>query len=226
MDVDESTVKVVIGVAAAVVGWVLAQLTSLIKDWVRARKIKALLLEELQDVEKEVDRVIFSLARDLQIYGAQGIDSSACIGVSNFIFANYYKDALLYLSQSQRISYQLIHSLVRNLNEGLESIRELIVEVHKHHNKNGVNEETAILGREWGELVKAQYRNAAALRWHVRYHLDNKRAPALSPMAEAHEQYLQYLSEVEGQVEKAIKSGESIERERFDEIYSPESFRK
>lgn len=94
-----------------------------------------MLLKELADIDVEVGRLLISLSRDLQIYGAKGIENSVGTGVSNFVFSNYYKDALLYLNQHQRVSYQLIHSLVKNLNEGLDEIRDILTAVHKAHQR-------------------------------------------------------------------------------------------
>ncbi|UCV20573.1 hypothetical protein [Ferribacterium limneticum] len=224
MDNTDLIIKLGIGIASGFIGWLLAQVTSLVKDWAKARKIKALLLEELRDVDREMERVMTSSARDLQIYGAKGVGNSACIGVSNYIFSNYYKDALLSLNQNQRISYQLIHSLIRSLNEGLDSIRSLTTEIQKHHQKNGTTEETVVFGKEWGEMIKAEYINSAAIRWHVRYHIDNECNPDLSSMTEGHKNYLKFLAEVESEANKLIKSGESIDRKKFEEIYSPSSF--
>lgn len=224
MDNNDLIIKLSIGIASGFIGWLLAQVTSLVKDWAKARKIKALLFEELHDIDREMERVMTSCARDLQIYGAKGVGNSACVSVSNYIFSNYYKDALLSLNQNQRISYQLIHSLIRSLNEGLDSIRKLTAEIQKHHQKNGTTEETVMFGREWGEMIKAEYRNSAAIRWHVRYHIDNKCNPDLSLMTEGHKNYLKFLAEVENEANKLIKSGESIDREQFEEIYTPSSF--
>lgn len=224
MDNNNLPIKLAIVIASVFSGWLLAQVTSLVKDWAKARKIKTLLLEELRDIDRETERVMTSCARDLQIYGAKGVGNSYCVGVSNYIFLNYYKDALLFLNQNQRISYQLIHSLIRGLNEGLENIRSLTIKIQKHHQKNCTTEETALLGKEWGEMIQAEYNNAASIRWHARYHLDNKCNPDLSPMTEGHECYLKFLVEVESEANKLIKSGESIDRKKLEEIYSPSSF--
>lgn len=224
MDNNDLIIKLGIGIASGFIGWLLAQVTSFVKDWAKARKIKALLLEELHDIDREIERVMTFCARNLQIYGAKGVGNSACIGVSNYIFSNYYKDALLYLNQNQRISYQLIHSLIRSLNEGLDSIQSLTAEIQKNNQKNSITQITAIYGNEWGEMIKAEYKNSASIRWHVRYHIDNKCNPDLSAMTESHKKYLMSIVEAESEANKFIKSGESIDRKKFEKIYSPSFF--
>ena len=216
MDNTDLIIKLVIGIASGLIGWLLAQVTSLVKDWAKARKIKALLFEELHDIDRETERVMMSCARDLQLYGAKGIGKSASVGVSSYIFSNYYKDALLFLNQSQRISYQLIHSLISGLNEGLDRIKKLTTEIHKHHQKNGTTTETLILGKEWGEMIRAEYINSATIRWHVRYHIDNRRNPDLSLGMENLKNYHEFLADVENEANKLIKGGESIDRKSFE----------
>ncbi|MBE8717846.1 hypothetical protein C4F51_11685 [Cellvibrio sp. KB43] len=216
--------KLAIGVASVFIGWMLAQVTGLVKDWSKARKIKVLLLEELRDIDREIERVITSFSRDLQLYGAKGIDNSACIGITNYIFSNYYKDALLSLNQNQRISYQLIHSLIRRLNESLDNIRCLTIEIQKHHQKNGTTEETDNLRKEWGEMIKAEYINAAAIRWHTRFHLEHQSNPDLSLMTEFHKNYLKFLEAAQEEANRLIDSGTKIDITKFEEIYSSSFF--
>ncbi|GAC1030274.1 hypothetical protein thsps21_11010 [Pseudomonas sp. No.21] len=225
MDFEENSLKLIIGIAAAITGWLLAQVTSLMKDWLRARKIKSMLLNELADIDVEVDRLLISLSRDLQIYGAKGIDNSVSTGVSNFVFSNYYKDALLYLNQHQRVSYQLIHLLVRNLNEGLDEIRDILTAVHKAHQRGELASSTVPWLEEWGDRVRAEYKNAASLRWHVLFHLDNAKLPDLSLMTQVHESYLKYLSEIDDKVDALIEEGRNIDLVEFEKIYHPGMFR-
>ncbi len=50
------TEKLLIGLASVGFGWVLAQFTSVAKDWLYARKISKALLEELSELKSELDR--------------------------------------------------------------------------------------------------------------------------------------------------------------------------
>lgn len=226
MNFEENTLKLIIGVAAAITGWLLAQVTSFMKDWLRARKIKSMLLKELADIDVEVGRLLISLSRDLQIYGAKGIENSVGTGVSNFVFSNYYKDALLYLNQHQRVSYQLIHSLVKNLNEGLDEIRDILTAVHKAHQRGELSSKITPWLDEWGDRVRAEYKNAASLRWHVLFHLDNEKNPDLSFMTQTHEAYLKYLSEIDDKVDALIEQGRNIDLAEFEKVYRPGMFSK
>lgn len=223
---DDDLLKLVIGVTSAFAGWLLAQFTNVAKVWLQRRKVKMLLLEELRDLDLEVSRLLLFYSRELQIYGAKGIDNSSATGISNYIFKNYYKDALLSLNQHQRISFQMIHSLVEQVNAGMLELREITVEIQKEHLANGMSQKIAKAGKVWGEKTKAEYEHCALLKWHIQFHLKNEKNPDLSPYTADHERYLRYVESVKSEVEKIIKTGEKIDREKFEQIYDPESFQR
>lgn len=220
---NEDLVKIVIGLASAFAGWVLAQITSALKSWAQRRKVKKLLLEELTDLKRESERVMSFYSRELQLTGASGIGNSAPSPISNPIFKNYYKDALLGLNQDQRISYQMIHSQVDGLNNEIAELRKLISEIQHEHYQTGLTERIAKFGVEWAGSIKAGYHNCAALQWHIRYHLDNSKAPSLSPDTPAHENYLKYLEKADATAERLIEAGKTIPREKFKKAYNPKA---
>jgi hypothetical protein len=221
---NEDLVKIVIGLASAFAGWLLAQITSALKTWAQRRKVKNLLLEELADLKREVERVMGFYWRELQLTGAQGIGNGVTSPISNPIFKNYYKDALLGLNQDQRISYQMIHSLVDALNNELAELRKFTSEIQQEHHQTGVTERIVKLGVAWGDKIKAGHHNCAVLRWHIRFHLDHPNGPDLSPNTPTHEGYLKYLEQAEAEAERLIQSGKEIPREKFEKVYDPEAF--
>lgn len=221
---NDYLLKILIGVTSAFAGWVLAQCTSAAKVWLQRRRIKKLLLEELRDIDIEIQRLLLFYSRQLQIYGAKGIGNTSTTGISNFIFKNYYKDALLSLNQQQRISYQMIHLLVDQVNSGISELREMTVEIQKENFANGLSAKIVKAGEGWGEKVKAEYQHCASLQWQVRFHLKNKEHPDLLPYTKHHENFARYLQSVETEADKVIESGKSIDREKFNQIYNPESF--
>ncbi|WP_271272392.1 hypothetical protein [Aliamphritea hakodatensis] len=131
------TNKLFIGLASVGAGWVLAQFTSVAKDWLYTRKVKIALLEELDELKEELDRTIIILSRQLQIHAIKGIDNGVATPLSNHIFSNYYKDAVLSLNKQQRISYQLINTLVCNLNENLSKHKECTESIHSKVMREG-----------------------------------------------------------------------------------------
>jgi hypothetical protein len=222
---QEDFLKVVIGLTSAFAGWLLAQMTSALRTLVQRRKLKRLLLEELKDIRREAERVMNFFWRELQLVGAGGIGNASAIGISNPIYRNYYKDALLGLNQNQRISFQMIHSLVEGLNGELTELRTFTNAIQQEHNQTGLTENVKKLGVAWGDKIKAGHHNCAALHWHVRYHLDHPRNPDLAPRTSAHENYCKYLEGAQAEAAKMVESGKSIEPGKFNKMYDPDAFK-
>ena len=210
--------KIGIAIFSAVFGWVIAQLTTTIRTVIHRRKLIKLLHEELKDLDREASRLLYYHGRNLQLFGAQGIGDSGMVGLSNPIFANYYKDALLSLNQNQRISLQMIHGLVASQNEVLVEIDQVNAAARKDFLENGASEKTAKFGQSLGELAKQGYSNCAIIKWHIDFHLKRNPNPDLSPETADHKMYLKYLDLVSKEIEKTINSGKAVPKEKFEEI--------
>ena len=223
MDPDD-LLKIIIGLVAVIVGWLLSQATITVRGWFQRRKIARLLLEELRDIDRETVRLLYLHARNLQLHGAQGVGDHAAVGISNPIFSNYYKDVLLHLNQNQRISYQLVHKLVDAQNEILSDLQTVSVETHKEHRANGMSKEFLRGAERLGELSKHGYSNCAIIKWHIDFHLKNKANPDLSPETKDHEAYLIYLESVVQEMNRTIETGRTVSREDFEKIYNPQHF--
>lgn len=221
---NEDLLKILIGVASAFAGWILAQLTSSLKTWLQRRKILKFLLEELTDLDTEINRLYFFYARQLEIHGAMGVSSESAAGLSNPIYRNYYKDAILSLNQKQRISYQMIHSLVDLVNVGISDLRQKSSEIYAKNASGGMTKELAKTCEAWGRVARAQFHSCASLQWQIRFHLQNKDGPDLRPYTEHHEKFLIYLQDVQKKADEFIANGKTIDRSKFDQMYDPSTF--
>ena len=217
----DDLLKILIGVASAFAGWLLAQLTSGAKVWVHRLRIRKLLLEELSDLDVEVHRLLTFYARQLQIHGAMAVSSETVAGLSNPIFRGYYKDALLSLNQKQRVSFQLIHSLVDLVNTGIFDLRQKTSEVYERNAREGMNDDLAKVCDAWGKAAQAQFLSCSGLQWQIRLHLANKSGPDLSYNTDIHKEYLRYMQEARDKGTAFVTTGKTIEREKFDQIYDP-----
>jgi len=217
----DDLLKILIGVVSAFAGWLLAQLTSSLKAWLHRLRIRKLLLEELSDLDVEVQRLLTFYARQLQIHGAMGVSSETVAGLSNPIFCGYYKDALLSLNQKQRVSFQLIHSLVDLVNAGIVDLRQKASEIYARNAREGMNDDLAKVCEAWGKAAKAQFLSASGLRWQIHFHLANKSGPNLSYNTNAHKEYLRYMQEASDKGASFVANGKTIERRKFDQIYDP-----
>lgn len=216
--------KLVVGLASAVAGWVLAQFAAIFKNWYQTRKVKICLLEELKELRIELERTLLIYSRKLQIYGLDGFESSIPIFLSNHIFKAYYKDAVLGLNSYQRISIQTIHALVDSLNSGIDDLKELNSDLHEKIYDKGVSSITESDKKRWGDMLTSHFVNVAQTIWHVRFHLQEYENPKLEPYSEFHIQYLKYTEKVEAEIKNIVEKAKSLDKASFEKIYDPEVF--
>jgi len=206
------------------VGWFLAQFTAMFQNYLYRLKIKKYLIEELKEIQQELERTLLIYSRQLQIFALKGVDHGTPIHLSDHIFKNYYKDAILSLNIQQRISFQMIHSYIETINAGIDEHNKITDELHRKNVLKGPGSITEEEGTLWGNGVKAGFTNVATAIWHIKFHLNNQRSPNLMPYTEDHKQYLQYLESVEKEISKIIEAAKKFSREDFEKIYNPKSF--
>ncbi|EMV9367298.1 hypothetical protein AADU81_001060 [Vibrio alginolyticus] len=180
--------------------------------YIQRRKVSSLkkaILEELEDIKYRLLLICRAYERNIQIYALNGIDSGIPLKLSNPIFKKHYSDIAIKLGSSQRKSLSLIDSCVESVNSGINQIEEL----HAYTVENLSDEAM----KRWGNLLKAQYINAATAYWHVNYHLSNKELPFLEiEDSEEHKAYLSQRKSSEAHVEKLInRARESLKRDDF-----------
>ncbi|MGZ4956396.1 MAG: hypothetical protein ACXV8Q_14920 [Methylobacter sp.] len=218
--------KLILTLISILAGWLLAQFTGVIKDIRYKKKIQKCLIEELEELQTELNRMLISDSRKLQIYSLNCIDKFCSTPLSNHIFKNYYKDVVLILNKNQRISLQLIHTLIENINIRIKEQNKITEDLQKKQLLEG---EGCISNAEcklWGEAVITEFHNVSMAIWHIKFHLDNPKSPDLSPYTKEHEQYLQYLENVDKQVQKIMEEAKNLKKKDFEKIYNPESFAK
>jgi len=222
----EDYLKLIIALSSVLLGWILAQFTGILKDWLYVRKIKKCIIEELYELCSELERTLLIYSRELQIHALKGIGNGSPTPISNHIFNNYYKDAVLDLNKKQRISLQLIHTLVDNINLGIKEFSNVTAELQKMHMLNmgdGINEKDGVY---WGSLITSQFINIASAIWHIKFHLKNPKNPDLTPFTHNHELYLKYLDSIDKEMKKFIDAAKTLDKSQFEMIYDPESFAK
>jgi hypothetical protein len=216
--------RLVIGLSSVALGWLLAQFTGVFKDWHRTRKIKRCLIEELDELKTELNRTLLIYTRQLQIYAKNGIGNESPSPLSNHIFKNYYKDAVLGLNTQQRISMQLIHTLVDVVNAGIDEFRLMTDKLQEKRMDEDAEDITEKDVEMWGQRIKCEYTNVATVIWHIRLHLTQPKKPDLSLFAESHKLYLQYLASVKSEISKIIEGAATIDRKDFENIYDVRKF--
>jgi len=219
-----SDAKIILPLVGVFVGWLLAQLSGIVRERLNRRRVRRCLLEELHELRIQLDLMLLQYARQLQMHALQGIDNNVPLPLSNHIFKNFYKDAVLSLNQAQRISYQMIHSHLDQINRGIVEQREIA----RKTNEKAITQGSASIdpsdGQYWGHTVIAGFVNAATALWHVNNHLDQPRRPDLSLNSSKHQKYLQYQQNVADKIKEITDAAKTLSRADFERLYRPEDF--
>ncbi|AIS96296.1 hypothetical protein BTHA_1281 [Burkholderia thailandensis MSMB59] len=139
-------------------------------------------------------------------------------------FKQYYKEAFPHLNRSQRISYQLIHANLDNLNKKQEDLAKFTEESYKDVKTNPDDQKSLSIIEMWGDRVIALYKTTMAVRWHIDYHLRNPTCPAFDLMGPMHESYVKFEHELDQEVELIIEKAKTLKRENFEKIYDANIF--
>ena len=214
----------ILPLAGVIVGWLLAQVSGIVKELWNRRRVRKCLLEELEELQLQLDQSLLKYARQLQIHALHGIDHHLSLGLSNHIFQNHYKEAVLSLNQAQRISYQMIHSHVDQVNIGIVRQGEITRSLQEKALLEGNASISAQEGEMWGRSVIAGFRNAAVALWHIRHHRAQPQSPDLSLHSDSHKSYLRYLQNVEDRIQEIMAAAKKLQREDFERTYRPEEF--
>jgi hypothetical protein len=217
--------KVVIALIAVVIGWVLAQGTVLFRDFYRSWRLKRALLEELEDLREQLERVVISYSRQLQVYALNGIEPATPNALPNLFFKQYYKDVFYRLNRQQRLSFQLIHGTIDSLNEGNKDIssfiRATLAKVNELQKNQGELEATI---EDWGNRVKALYYTARDAMFYIDFHLRNRKNPKLDFRGPMHKSFLRFNEEIKQEIENVIVDARKLKREDFEKFYDDKFF--
>ncbi len=217
--------RVVIALIAVVIGWALAQGTVLVRDFYRSWRLKRALLEELEDLREQLERVVISYRRQLQVYALNGIEPAIPNALPNLFFKQYYKDVFYDLNRQQRLSFQLIYGTIDSLNEGNREISNFIratSEKLKELKKNKDEFDSTV--EDWGNRVKALYYMARDAMFHIDFHLRNRKSPVLDFLGPMHQSYLRFNEEVKLEIENVIVDARKLNREDFEKFYDDKLF--
>lgn len=211
--------KVVISLISVAAGWLLAQCTTLIRDWWSAKKLRNGLLTELEDIDEQLRRVILIHSRQLQIFALNGIEPTASLPVQNLFFKQYFKDAFSHLERQQRISYQLIHGSLDVLNKRNEELAAFADRLFDEHMTKPEERGLPPVHKAWGDRVTVLFKMAKNLRWHIAYHLDNPAYPELDYQGEVHKSYLKFQHKIDQEIKDIIENAKKLNRDDFEKYY-------
>lgn len=187
-------------------------------------ELRAGLLTELEDIQDQLQRVVLIHSRQLQIFAHKGMEPTAALPVQNMFFKQYFKEAFSHLNRSQRISYQLIHASLDNLNKKNEDLATFAEESYKDLKTKPDEQKGPSIIEVWGDRVIALYKTAQEVRWHIAYHLRNPKSPVFDLRGPLHESYVKFQQELDQEVKVIIEKAKTLKREDFERIYDEKAF--
>ena len=211
-------------VALIFIGWLLAQGTTVFRDWAQRIRLKKNLFIELKDLAVQVDRRILSYMRLVQGSTVGVVEHSISAPINSYYFKNYYKDIFSALNHDQRLSYQLIHESIDSLNElELRLDNKAGDTINKLQSSHDRATELQLL-KEWAELVKHAFVAANDTRWHIDYHLASPRNPSLDLLGPMHEAFLKHKMIIEANLTSIIEKAKLFPQSKFQQTYNPKDF--
>ena len=218
--------KVLLALGSVGFGWLLGQGTAIAKDWWSSRMLRIGLQTELEDIQNQLQRVALIHMRQLQIFAHKGMEPTAALPVQNLFFKHYYKDVFPYLSREQRISYQLIHASLDDLNQKNVELAKFFTEADKDLKLLPDEKKALTTINLWGDHVTALYMSTMDVQWHIAYHLQHAKAPTFDLMGPMHESYVKFQEQVAENVKSIIEKAKTLKKEDFAKIYDPTAFSK
>jgi hypothetical protein len=217
--------KVFISLVSVGTGWVLAQGTALIRDFYVSLKLKRALLNELEDIREQLERIAMGYQRSLQFYALRGIEPVVPNAVPNLFFKQYYKEVFYRLNREQRLSYQLIHGTIDSLNAGNDDLLKTMRTTAEKLRQSEDDEETERAVDLWGDRVKALYHSTRDAMFYIDFHLQNRRCPKWNFRGPMHKSYVQFVEKVQQEIKEVIAGAkEKINREDLEKIYDEKHF--
>jgi hypothetical protein len=217
--------KALLSLVSIGLGWLLAQGTTLVKDWLNIRRLKNGLLIELEDIRAQLERMQLQNKRNLHFYALNGVPNEGSLPIHNLFFRQHFKDVFGKLNHVQRLSYQLIHSFLDALNQQQAGMTAFLEKNYETRSSPTDSAEASRVLQEFGDRVIAIHRGTMKTLWHITFHLRNRENPALDYKGSVHESYLRFLEEVEDDIRKTIEDGSSLKREDLEKIYDEKFFR-
>lgn len=216
--------KVLISLVSVALGWLLAQGTTLARDWWEARRLRKGLIIELEDINAQLDRSLLIHRRQLQVFALKGMEPTSSLPIQSMFFKQFYKEAFSHLSREQRISYQLIHAQLEHLKTLIDHLTKQYSEFFRDHKASPDHKKALVAIELWGEYVIAIFKTAKIVKWHIDFHLNNRDKPSFDIMGPMHESYVKFVQDIDDEVAKVIEDAKGLKREEFDKIYDPTQF--
>lgn len=147
---------------AVALGWLLGETTGWFKSKKRITVLKKALFEEIQDASSWLRRNQLTLEEIIQLSTIEYLSEVSPVSVPVHIYDKHFPEISVYLSRSERISYNSIYNLINISYDQIKKIRAL--------RSACLSDKTKI--KEYLETLDAAYYNISMAIWQINRHIN------------------------------------------------------
>ncbi|MGU5682007.1 hypothetical protein [Aeromonas allosaccharophila] len=185
---------VVLPIVTALVGFVSAQFYTFIQARININKIKKNIFLELSDVDNQLKNAQSTLEKNIKHICNKEFSGAYPSKIRACIFNGFFVDIAIHLNRSQRVSYQIIHGYLDDVNNELSYlVGETRVFRYEAFSNGGIERSKLNI---WMDRYGAIYTNICMARWHIRHHIDNKINPDLPLSGGVYDEYQVFCKDI------------------------------
>ncbi|MFQ2070401.1 hypothetical protein ACK35S_15215 [Aeromonas veronii] len=168
---------VVLPIVTALVGFLSAQFYAFIQARINRNKIKKNMFLELSDIDAQLENAQLTLEGNIKHICNKEFSGAFPSKIRTCVFNGFFVGVAIHLNRSQRVSYQIIHGYLDDINNELSYlVGETRVFRDEVFSNGGIERSKLNI---WMDRYRTIYTNICMARWHIRHHIDNKINPEL-----------------------------------------------
>ena len=148
---------------AVTLGWLLGETTGWFKSKKRINSLKKALFEEIQDASSWLRRNQLTLEEIIQLSTIEYLSEVSPVSVPVHIYDKHFPEISVYLSRSERVSYNSIYHLINISHDQTKKI--VVLRMACLRDKSKI--------REYLETLEAVYHNVSMAIWQIDYHTNH-----------------------------------------------------
>lgn len=218
---DDANKKLLIALASVLVGWVLAQGATLIKEWWDRRKLKKAIDDEIELLSDQLKGVVPTYMRLIALEAHGALEPTTPRKLQNYLFKDHYAKVALSFNHAQRLQLQTIHGYVEEINGDIEELKTLSLELAR---KNLVNQITAFELLQYRQMLEQHMHVLMDAGWQILFYKQNRANPEIIPGGGAHESRAKAVSEIPGWIAQLRAEALKKPLQEISAYYRPGDF--
>ncbi|HEA3086685.1 hypothetical protein [Aeromonas dhakensis] len=187
--------NVVLPMVTALVGFVSAQFYVFIQTRISREKIKNNIFLELSDIDVQLENAQSIFEKNIKHIFNREFNGSYPSKIRACVFNGYFGEVAIHLTRSQRVSYQIIHGYLDDINDEIIYLRSETRIFRDDAFSNGKIERSKL--DIWMDRYRSIYTNICMARWHIMHHINNKSKPELPTSGSVYDNYQDFCLNID-----------------------------